>query len=58
VQRNRVERFIDAIELMAAGFLAAVTAITFVSVFLRYFFAWSIPDGYDFSSLLLGILIF
>ena len=53
-----VDRFIAAIELTAAGFLAVVTAITFVSVFLRYLFVWSIPDAYDVSSLLLGILIF
>jgi TRAP-type C4-dicarboxylate transport system permease small subunit len=58
VNRGYFDRFIDAIELTAAGFLAAVTAITFVSVFLRYLFIWSIPDAYDFTRLLLGILIF
>jgi TRAP-type C4-dicarboxylate transport system permease small subunit len=58
VIRKPVDQFIDGIELAAAGFLAVVTAITFVSVFLRYFLAWSIPDGYDFSCLLLGVLIF
>lgn len=56
--RGPVDRFIDAIEVMAAGFLAVVTLLTFVSVFLRYLFAWSIPDAYDFTRLLLGILIF
>ncbi|MEP7032062.1 MAG: TRAP transporter small permease [Pseudolabrys sp.] len=44
--------------MTAAGFLAVVTLLVFVSVFLRYFFAWSIPDSYDFTRLLLGILIF
>jgi len=53
-----VDRFIDLIEVTAAGFLAVVTLLTFVSVILRYFFAWSIPDSYDFTRLLLGILIF
>jgi len=53
-----IDRVIGAIEVMAASFLAVVTAITFVSVILRYLFAWQIPDSYDFSSLLLGILIF
>lgn len=52
------DRFIDVIEVTAAGFLAVVTLLVFVSVFLRYFFAWSIPDSYDFTRLLLGILIF
>nr|WP_281351606.1 TRAP transporter small permease [Propylenella binzhouense] len=44
--------------MTAAGFLAVVTALTFVSVFLRYLFAWQIPDTYDFGRLLLGTLIF
>jgi TRAP-type C4-dicarboxylate transport system permease small subunit len=56
--RSRIDWFIDAIEVTAAGFLAVVTLLTFVSVLLRYFFAWSIPDAYDFTRLLLGILIF
>jgi TRAP-type C4-dicarboxylate transport system permease small subunit len=56
--RSPIDRFIDLIEVTAAGFLAVVTLLTFVSVMLRYFFAWSIPDSYDFTRLLLGILIF
>lgn len=56
--RGPVDRFIDLIEVAAAGFLAVVTLLTFVSVILRYFFAWSIPDSYDFTRLLLGIVIF
>lgn len=52
------DRFIHAIEVTAAWFLAVVTALTFVSVILRYFFAWQIPDTYDFSRLLLATLIF
>ncbi|MBM3596726.1 MAG: TRAP transporter small permease [Alphaproteobacteria bacterium] len=53
-----MDRVMRAFELTAAAFLAAVAAITFVSVFLRYLFARSIPDAYDVCSLLLGILIF
>jgi TRAP-type transport system small permease protein len=53
-----VDRFIDLIEVTAAGILAVVTLLTFVSVILRYFFSWAIPDSYDFTRLLLGILIF
>lgn len=56
--RGPVDRFIDTIEVTAAGFLAVVTLLTFVSVLLRYFFVWSIPDSYDFTRLLLGIVIF
>lgn len=56
--QSPVDRFIDTIEVTAAGFLAVVTLLTFVSVLLRYFFAWSIPDSYDFTRLLLGIVIF
>jgi len=55
---KRLDRLIEAIEVTAAWFLAAVTALTFVSVILRYFFNWAIPDTYDFSRLLLAILIF
>ena len=58
VTHGPVDRFIDAIETTAASFLAVVTLLTFVSVLLRYFFAWAIPDSYDFTRLLLGILIF
>jgi TRAP-type C4-dicarboxylate transport system permease small subunit len=46
------------IELAAACFLAAVAALIFVSVFLRYLFAFGIPDAYDIGSLLLGVIIF
>jgi TRAP-type C4-dicarboxylate transport system permease small subunit len=56
--RGPVDKFIDLIEVTAAGFLAVVTLLTFVSVILRYFLSWSIPDSYDFTRLLLGILIF
>lgn len=56
--RGPIDQFIDAIEVTAAGFLAVVTLLTFVSVLLRYFFAWAIPDSYDFTRLLLGIVIF
>ncbi len=51
-------RFIDTIELIAAIFVGIVAADIFISVLLRYFFATSIPDGYDFGRMLLGILIF
>lgn len=57
-RRGPVDRFIDLIEVTAAGFLAVVTVLVFVSVILRYFFSWAIPDSYDFTRLLLGILIF
>lgn len=57
-EQGPVDRFIGLIELTAAGFLAVVTVLTFVSVILRYFFSWAIPDSYDLTRLLLGILIF
>ena len=55
---HAMDRFIDAIELVAAIFVGLVAADTFISVVLRYFFGLSIPDSYDFGRLLLGILIF
>ena len=57
-RRNPMDRFIDGIELIAAAFVGIVAADIFISVLLRYFFSVSIPDGYDFGRLLLGILIF
>jgi TRAP-type transport system small permease protein len=56
--RHAMDRFIDGIELIAAFFVGLVALDIFVSVLLRYFFAWQIPDSYDFGRLLLGILIF
>ena len=53
-----MDRFIDTIEWLAACFVGLVALDIFVSVLLRYFFAVSIPDSYDFGKLLLGILIF
>ena len=53
-----MDRFIDTIELIAAIFVGIVAADIFISVLLRYLFAVSIPDSYDFGRLLLGILIF
>ncbi len=58
VIRSLMDRFIDAIEWMAAIFVGIVAADIFISVLLRYFFSVSIPDSYDFGRLLLGILIF
>ena len=57
-RRNPMDRFIDAIELIAAIFVGLVAADTFISVLLRYFFNTQIPDAYDFGRMLLGILIF
>ena len=58
MNRKYMDRFIDTIELLAAIFVGLVAADIFISVLLRYFFATSIPDGYDFGRMLLGILIF
>jgi TRAP-type transport system small permease protein len=57
-QHNLMDRFINAIELIAALFVGIVAADIFISVLLRYFFSVQIPDAYDFGRLLLGILIF
>jgi TRAP-type C4-dicarboxylate transport system permease small subunit len=53
-----MDRFIDGIELTAAAFIGIVAADVFITVLLRYFFNYAIPDSYDFGQLLLGILIF
>jgi len=53
-----MDRFIDAIELVAAIFVGLVAADVFITVLLRSTFNWSIPDSYDVGRMLLGILIF
>jgi TRAP-type C4-dicarboxylate transport system permease small subunit len=52
------DRLMQGVERVAGALLAIVTALTFVSVVLRYLFGWSIPDAYDLSRNFLGILIF
>lgn len=56
--KSAADAAIAAAERFAAALLALVTVLTFVSVALRYVFHWAIPDFYDYSRLLLGILIF
>jgi TRAP-type C4-dicarboxylate transport system permease small subunit len=56
--RNAMDYFIDGIELIAAFFIGLVAVDIFISVMLRYFFSYQIPDAYDFGRLLLGIVIF
>src|SRR6266853_6951028 len=57
-RRNRMDRFIDGIELLAAIFVGIVAADIFISVLLRKLFSVSIPESYDVGRFLLGILIF
>jgi TRAP-type C4-dicarboxylate transport system permease small subunit len=53
-----MDRFIDMIEWIAAGFVGLVALDIFVSVLLRNIFNYAIPDSFDIGRLLLGILIF
>jgi len=53
-----LDRIVGVFESAAGAFLAVVTALTFVSVVLRYAFNWGIPDAFDISRNLLGIVIF
>jgi TRAP-type C4-dicarboxylate transport system permease small subunit len=56
--RHSMDRFIDMIEWIAAGFVGLVALDIFVSVLLRNIFNYAIPDSFDIGRLLLGILIF
>ena len=58
MKRASMDRFIDTIEWIAAGFVGIVAANIFISVLLRNVFNYSIPDSFDIGRLLLGILIF
>ena len=58
MKRASMDRFIDTIEWIAAGFVGLVAANIFVAVLLRNLFNYSIPDSFDIGRLMLGILIF
>jgi len=58
MKRSSMDRFIDTIEWIAAGFVGIVAANMFVAVLLRNLFNDSIPDSFDIGRMLLGILIF
>src|SRR6202161_3896551 len=58
MKRASMDRFIDTIEWIAAGFVGIVAANIFVAVLLRNLFNYAIPDSYDIGRMLLGILIF
>ena len=57
-RKGVMDRFIDSIEWVAAFFVGVVALNTFTAVFMRKFFAVTIPDYYNFGQFLLGILIF
>ena len=58
MKRASMDRFIDTIEWIAAGFVGIVAANIFIAVLLRNLLNYSIPDSFDIGRLLLGILIF
>ena len=58
MNRASMDRFIDTIEWIAAGFVGIVAANIFIAVLLRNTFNYSIPDSFDIGRMLLGILIF
>ncbi len=58
MQRATMDRFIDTIEWIAAGFVGIVALDVFISVLLRNTLNYSIPDSFDVGRMLLGILIF
>lgn len=49
---------VDVTERAAGIFLAAIVALTFVSILLRAFLNMTIPDWFDLSRLMLGVAIF
>jgi TRAP-type C4-dicarboxylate transport system permease small subunit len=58
MNRASMDRFIDTIEWIAAGFVGLVALDIFVSVLLRNTLNYAIPDSFDIGRMLLGILIF
>jgi TRAP-type C4-dicarboxylate transport system permease small subunit len=58
MKRAYMDRFIDTIEWIAAGFVGLVAANIFLQVLLRNVLSYSIPDSFDIGRMFLGILIF
>src|SRR5439155_590330 len=58
MNRASMDRFIDTIEWIAAGFVGIVALNIFVGVLLRNTLNYAIPDSFDIGRMLLGILIF
>jgi TRAP-type C4-dicarboxylate transport system permease small subunit len=58
MSRAWMDRFIDTIEWIAAGFVGIVALNIFIGVLLRNTLNYSIPDSFDIGRMLLGILIF
>ena len=58
MKRAWMDRFIDTIEWIAAGFVGIVALDIFLSVLLRIMLSYAIPDSFDIGRMLLGILIF
>ena len=53
-----IDRVVTLVEYGAAAFIALVTAMTFVSVIMRYGFSAPIPDTHDFTRHMVAIAIF
>src|SRR4030081_441808 len=53
-----MDRFINTIEWIAAGFVGIVALNIFIAVILRNTMNYAIPDSFDIGRMLLGILIF
>jgi TRAP-type C4-dicarboxylate transport system permease small subunit len=53
-----IDRVVTIVEYGAAIFIALVTALTFVSVIMRYLFSAPIPDAFDLTRLMVCIAIF
>src|ERR1700743_3982419 len=58
MKRASMDRFIDTIEWIAAGFVGLVALDIFLSVLLRNTLNYAIPDSFDIGRMLLGMLIF
>src|SRR5713226_4205384 len=58
MNRASMDRFIDTIEWIAAGFVGIVALNIFLAVILRNTLNYAIPDSFDIGRMLLGILIF
>jgi TRAP-type C4-dicarboxylate transport system permease small subunit len=56
-EHSAILRLVTLVERVGSVVLAVIAMLTFTSVFMRYVFNAPIPDAFDFSRLLMGVVI-
>ena len=55
--KRLIERFCEAVDLVAGILLGLCTILIVISTAGRYLFSWAVPDAFDLSRLLIGACV-